>query len=422
MNRKPMTPFLILTIFVVFVDLYSFKGLRLLTIGVSENIRTIATIAFWSITFAMFISMVVMYFNYNQFRTKDGFSIFLFMVGFFVLFYIPKLHFLALHFVDDLLKLFAKILSLPFSENTSIYSFLQQFRQSKFISFSGFVIAVVVFFMVLHGIIYGRFNYTVNKHQIYFNDLPAAFDGFRIAQISDIHTGSFLDNKQQVKKGIELLKEQKADIVCITGDIVNYTAKELNGWEKLFKDIDAPYGKYAVMGNHDYGDYVRWYSKTQKEQNMQLLMQKYNEMGFELLLNDAAVIEKDSSKIAIVGAENWGAPPFPQYGDIDKAVEHVKHISFKILLSHDPTHWEEKIIGLNDIKLTLSGHTHGMQFAFTIGGFTWSPVKLRYPRWHGLHKVKKQYLYVSTGFGYIAFPGRVGTPPEIAVFELKTKK
>jgi len=419
--RNTLIPVFILTFVVLVLDIYSFKGIRLLTANWSDKLKLITNIAFWLVPFTMIVSMLVLVFKIDEFRTPKGFKTFYFVVGFFVLFYVPKLTFISFHLFEDVLKLLAKLISLPFDNQTVVSQIAGKISRSKFLSQIGIVVAVIPFLSIIYGMVLGRFDYKVSSQTLYFDDLPTQFDGFRIAQISDIHIGSLYGNETKVKGAIELLNKQEADVVFITGDMVNNTSAELQGWENIFANIKAKTGKFAILGNHDYGDYMQWNTVDEKRQNLQHLIDTYHNMGFDVLLNDAKIVERNGEKIAIVGVENWGKPPFPQYGDIEKATAKVADIPFKILLSHDPTHWDAEIVGRKDIKLTLSGHTHGMQFAINIPGLRWSPVKFKYPRWGGLYKVENQYLYVNIGFGYIAFPGRVGTPPEIAIIELKRK-
>ena len=246
-----------------------------------------------------------------------------------------------------------------------------------------------------------------------------AFDGFKVVQISDMHIGSFHGHENQVKKAIELVNEQKPDLILFTGDLVNNFTEELNGWIPILSNLKAKYGMYSILGNHDYGDYYEWENEAEKAKNLNDLKQAHKNIGFRLLLNENEKISINNSEIAIVGVENWGLPPFPQYGNLNAAMNGSAEMPFKILMSHDPSHWDAEVIEKTDIDLTLSGHTHGMQFGIEIGNIKWSPVKYKYPRWAGLYKDKDQYLYVNRGFGYIGFPGRVGMPPEITLIELE---
>ena len=290
----------------------------------------------------------------------------------------------------------------------------------KFISQLAFGLAAIPFASLLLGMIRGKYNYKVLHYALEFDDLPEAFDGFTLTQISDIHSGSF-DNAAKVQYGVDLINEQKSDVILFTGDMVNNKAEELLPWKDIFTQLKAPMGKFSILGNHDYGDYVEWSSKEEKKQNLESLIQTQEEMGFSILLNETHFFEKDGQRLALVGVENWGKGGFKKQGDLDKAVQEVSEDDFKILLSHDPSHWEEKVLPHPyPFQLTLSGHTHGMQFGIEIPGwFKWSPVKWRYKQWAGLYTEKKQWINVNRGFGFIGYPGRVGIWPEITKITLK---
>ncbi|MCT4581444.1 MAG: metallophosphoesterase [Flavobacteriales bacterium] len=293
-------------------------------------------------------------------------------------------------------------------------------QRRTWIKILGLVIAAFPFISFLYGITKGKYNYKVIKVPLYFSDLPKEFDGYKVVQISDIHSGSF-DSKKQVKKGIDLINQQDADLVLFTGDLVNNFADEIEPFIPLFKEIQAKDGKFSITGNHDYADYVRWHSIEDKQKNFQQLVTNHGKMDFKILMNEHVKIQRGTSEIAVVGIENWGLPPFPQFGDLNKAIENLAVNSFKLLLSHDPSHWDAQVVEhAVNFNLTLSGHTHGMQVGFDIKKIIkWSPVKYKYPKWAGLYENNQQYLYVNKGFGFLGFPGRVGMWPEITVFELK---
>lgn len=291
----------------------------------------------------------------------------------------------------------------------------------KFITNIGLITAAIPFSGLIYGAIRGKYSYKVWEHSLKFKDLPVSFNGLRIAQLSDIHSGS-LDNPEAVQQGLDELMQHKPDIILLTGDLVNNYATEIDEYLEIFRDtLKAPLGKFAVMGNHDYGEYVPWKSEAEKEENIQAVRDKYKAMGFHLLDNDAKELEVNGEKISLIGVENWGSGGFPKYGDFDKASENIHPKSFKILLSHDPDHWDQHIIDhSHHVHLTLSGHTHGSQMGIEIPGvIKWSPVKYRYKRWAGLYEEKNQYLYVNRGFGFIGYPGRIGIWPEITILNLK---
>jgi uncharacterized protein len=290
----------------------------------------------------------------------------------------------------------------------------------RFLSQLALGIAAIPFASLLYGMYQGKYNYKVLKYTLHFDDLPDAFDGYRITQISDIHSGSF-DNKEKIEYAIDLINEQESDSVFFTGDLVNNLAEEMTPWTSTFAKIKSRDGVYSVLGNHDYGDYVSWDSDRDRLANLEALKGVHSKMGWNLLLNEHRLIEKNGERIAFVGVENWGIGGFKKKGDLDKAGQGLTEKDFKVLLSHDPSHWQEKI--KNDPKnyqLTLSGHTHGMQFGIEIPGwFKWSPVQYRYENWAGIYEEFGRYINVNRGFGYLAYPGRVGIWPEISVIELR---
>jgi uncharacterized protein len=289
----------------------------------------------------------------------------------------------------------------------------------RFIAQLGIAVAAVPFMSFLYGVTRGKYAFTVHKSSIYFPDLPEAYDGLRILQISDIHAGSF-DSTAAVERGIKLIQEQAADIILFTGDLVNNRAEEIEPFIHLFEKLKAPMGKFSVLGNHDYGTYIRWDSEEAEAENMERLYKNHAAMGFRLLRNESLLLEKDGQQIRLAGAENWGKGRFPKEGDLDKTFENCTENEFTVLMSHDPSHWTHHILGFNKyIHLTLSGHTHGMQMGIEIPGIKWSPSKWIYPHWAGLYRQEGKYLYVNRGFGFLGFPGRVGILPEITVLELK---
>jgi len=290
----------------------------------------------------------------------------------------------------------------------------------RFISEAATLFAAIPFTSFLYAMLKGKYDYRVHRTTLFFDDLPAAFDGFTITQLSDIHSGSF-DNTDAVQRGIDLAKEQKSDLFVFTGDLVNNAAWEIEPYISRFGQLKAPYGQFSILGNHDYGDYIRWDSDEQKADNLERLKGHHRELGYRLLLDEHVELEKDGQKIALIGVQNWGKG-FIQMGNLEKAMEGVDPAAFKICLSHDPTHWEEKIRhNAAMIHLTLSGHTHGAQFGVETDRFRWSPVEYKYLNWAGLMETGGRYLYVNRGFGFLAFSGRLGIWPEVTVITLKRK-
>jgi uncharacterized protein len=280
-------------------------------------------------------------------------------------------------------------------------------------------IAAVLFLLVLFGITRGRHFYRVRRETIYFPDLPEAFDGFAITQITDVHSGSFT-NAAGVQKGLELANAQHSDVILFTGDLVNGKADEMDPWIPAFAGLKAPMGKFSVLGNHDYGDYVQWITPEAKRANLTRLKQVHGEIGFRLLLDEAITLEKGGQSITLLGVENWGKGGFQKYGDLKKAAAGVPDDAFKILMSHDPSHWEGATLDHHQhIHLTLSGHTHGMQFGIELFGLKWSPIQYVYKQWAGLYDDNGRFLYVNRGFGFLGLKGRIGIWPEVAVITLK---
>ncbi|WP_053976989.1 metallophosphoesterase [Mangrovimonas xylaniphaga] len=293
----------------------------------------------------------------------------------------------------------------------------------KFVSQLALGLATIPFSSLLYGMYKGKYDYRVLKYTLHFEDLPEAFDGYRITQISDVHSGSF-DDRNKVAYGIDLIKKQESDMILFTGDMVNNKAEEMHDWKDLFGQLEAKDGVYSVLGNHDYGDYVEWNSEADKHANLEELKQIQKDMGFDLLLNESRFIERNGQRLALVGVENWGRGPFKKAGDLKKAVQSVDENDFKILMSHDPSHWEDVVVHDDyHYHLTLSGHTHGMQFGIEIPGWVkWSPAKWRYKYWAGIYEQMGQYINVNRGFGYLGFPGRTGIWPEVTVIELRKGK
>ena len=293
----------------------------------------------------------------------------------------------------------------------------------KFLAQLALGLGAIPFGGLLYGMIRGRYDYKVLHYSLNFKNLPKAFDGLKVLQISDFHAGSF-DNPAKVQYGLDLIQKQQADLILFTGDLVNNKATEAEPWVEALAALKAPLGKYSILGNHDYGDYVAWPSTEAKAQNLEDLKALQEQMGFRLLCNEAVFIERNTARLALVGVENWGKGGFKKAGDLNRATAQVDADDFKILMSHDPSHWEAEVLPHPfPFELTLSGHTHGMQFGIEIPGwFKWSPVQWRYKQWVGLYQKAGQWLHVNRGFGYLAYPGRVGMWPEITLLVLKREE
>lgn len=296
-------------------------------------------------------------------------------------------------------------------------------ERRRFLSLMAMGIAAVPFGALLYGMFKGKYNFKVLRYEMEFDDLPEAFHGYQITQISDIHSGSF-DDREKISYAVNLINEQQSDVILFTGDMVNNQASEMLPWKTLFGTLEAKDGKFSVLGNHDYGDYIPWETEALKRENLERLKAIQREMGFDLLLNEHRYLQKGEDRIALVGVENWGRGGFKKAGDLKKAAAKINGTDFKILMSHDPSHWEDIVIHDEaHYHLTLSGHTHGMQFGIEIPGWIkWSPVKWRYKYWAGIYEELGQYINVNRGFGFLGYPGRVGIWPEITVITLKKRQ
>jgi len=341
------------------------------------------------------------------------------MLSLFLTFFITKLVFVIVLSLGDFGRFVYGIANNASGKRNPGQPYFPERR--KFISEIAILIAAIPFTSFFYAMIRGKYDYKVHRKIIYFDELPEAFDGFTITQLSDIHSGSF-DNVNAMQKGIDLAKAQKSDLFVFTGDLVNNAAWEIEQYIDRFSQIKAPFGQFSILGNHDYGDYIEWDSPQAKAANLQKLKQHHADLGYRLLLDENVPLEKGGQKISLIGVQNWGRG-FVQIGDLNKAMQGVDKESFKVLLSHDPTHWEEQVrYNPTDIHLTLSGHTHGAQFGIEAAGLKWSPVKYRYLDWAGLINEKNRYLYVNRGFGFLAFSGRLGIWPEVTVITLKKKR
>lgn len=330
--------------------------------------------------------------------------------------YVPKIITAIVLILQDIYRC---IVTLVQYSNKGIF---QMPKRKITLSRIGISIGFIPFLSLLYGVIEGKYDYTIHQQEIYFDRLPKEFEGFRIVQISDIHCGS-LDDVKKVTKGIELINQQEADLIIFTGDLVNNLASETLPWKEIFSKIQTPkYGKLAVLGNHDYGEYITFPTERDKQQNFEEIKQAYTDMGFDLLLNENREIIKNNDTLYVVGVENWGKN-FKQVGDLNKASQNLKQKDFKIVLTHDPSHWDAEVrTHPLYFDLTLSGHTHGMQMGIEIPNVLhWSPAAFVYKQWGGLYRELEKYIYVNRGFGFHAYAGRIGIWPEITVLKLKKR-
>lgn len=377
-------------------DLYFFQALKTLT-----NSGIILQ-SYWLIDLLLIGSIVAAIFIRRGSRVQQ--TLITWLMGLILLTFVPRLFSLPVLLIEDITRLFRGFPPRAF-----------------WVSELTMAIAALLFLVVLFGITRGRHFYRVRRETLQFPDLPAAFDGFTITQITDVHSGSFT-NAAGVKKGLDLVNAQGSDVILFTGDLVNNKASEMDQWIPAFAGLQAPMGKFSVLGNHDYGDYIRWETPEAKQTNLARLKQVHTEIGFRLLLDEAITLKKDGQSITLLGVENWGKGGFHQYGDLNKATADVPDQAFKVLMSHDPSHWEGVTLEHHQhIHLTLSGHTHGMQFGIELFGFKWSPIKYVYKQWAGLYHNAGRFLYVNRGFGFLGLKGRIGMWPEVAVITLKQK-
>jgi len=410
--------FIIVTAIWAVIDLYVFQTIKTVTSGLGSPMIYIIRWGYWIID--IFLAMAILYImNSGKFSMAQP-KAFTYLFGFMIISLVPKLVIIPFLLLEDTYRILNAIVNWVvhiFGTHQSVSKPLMVERR-KFISQVALVVGAVPFVGLIHGMITGKYKYQVRRVTIAFKDLPEAFDNFTITQVSDIHCGSF-DDAHEVLRGVELANAQNSDIFFFTGDLVNNVADELNPWMDVFSKFHAPFGKFSILGNHDYGDYVHWESKEDKIKNLDRLKEIQKEIGFKLLLNENVTIEKDGQNISLIGVENWGKRGFAKYGKLNKALKGIEDNSFKILLSHDPSHWDAEVMNHEKhIHLTLSGHTHGMQFGVEVPGFKWSPVQYMYPEWAGLYEKQGKYIYVNRGFGFIGYPGRVGIYPEITVIKL----
>ena len=413
---RSATSWWIIALVIFLLDFYVFQALKTVSQQGSERARQVIYITYWVVSFLTIATMLS--FPYIQFlQTSKMFRnyVFAILIGLFLAKLIGSLFFVADDVRRGALLLMNKIFPLSGAQYMGPEG--QGIPRSTFLSWLGLGLGGTLFGTLLFG--FGnKYNYQVKKIKLKFNNLPDAFKGMRMVHISDIHSGSFQDIRA-VNKGIDLILKQQPDIIVFTGDLVNDRATEMEPYQNSFARLTAPLGVFSTLGNHDYGDYVQWPSAQAKFDNLEALKKVHANMGWRLLMNEHVVLEKKGEKIALLGIENWGAKArFPKYGKMDLAYPGTENIPFKILLSHDPSHWDAQILPeYPGIDLMLSGHTHGMQFGLENPYFKWSPVQWMYKQWAGLYEQGNQKLYVNRGYGFIGYPGRVGILPEITVIE-----
>jgi len=399
------------------LDWYTFLGVRTLTATWTSAVwRNIVN---WGWLVAVVGITVVLVTGFGNFRHPSGMLPFReWVLSLFLTLFITKLFFAIILLLGDLGRLIYGLTNRLFRADGATGGEPLIPARRKFISELGVLVAAIPFGSFAYAMLKGKYDFRLHKLKLHFRDLPEAFDGFTITQISDIHSGSF-DNKGAVQRGIDLARAQNSDLFVFTGDLVNNVAWEIDPYIERFGALKAPFGQYSILGNHDYGDYIQWDSLEAKARNLEDLKQRHRDLGYRLLMDEHVLLEKNGQRVALIGVQNWGRG-FIQLGNLDRALEGLDDDIFKICLSHDPTHWEEKIrFHPTTVHLTLSGHTHGAQFGVESDHLRWSPVQYRYLDWAGLANEKDRYLYVNRGFGFLAFSGRLGIWPEITVITLK---
>lgn len=390
------------------LDVYFFQGLRSATSGLQPALRQVIQWGYWLFDIALVLCVLYLLFVNAKAIPKEYVFV---LIGLVLLSFLPKLIALPFLLLEDAYRLVDYWVHHKSANGMA--------GRRRFINQLIMGVAAVPFVSIVYGMVKGKYDYRVHRHTLRFKDLPDAFVGFTITQLSDIHCGSFTD-KDAVARGVELANAQQSDIMVITGDIVNDEASELENWQGVLSKLTASMGVYSILGNHDYGDYVQWPTMAAKRANLERLKAIQKEMGFRLLMDEAVPLRKGQGHINLVGMQNWGARGFAQYGDLGKAMHQVEPGTFTVLLSHDPSHWEAQALKFpKPIQLSLAGHTHGMQFGVEIPGIRWSPVQYIYRQWAGIYKKGGSYLNVNRGFGFIGFSGRVGILPEISVITLR---
>lgn len=417
MNKLIVIP--IFALILLIIDYYVFQGIKVATQGFGPGARNAVNYIYWGITALTMIGLFVYHFV-NPFWVGGNIRTGI-MVGIFTN-YISKFVVIIFLFIDEIWRAIQWVYQKIAGPESTVQPEATEnaIPRSEFLAKAGVIAGTAPIVAISWGIISGAHDYRVRRKTLYLPNLPKSFDGIRIGQISDIHSGSFW-NKTAVQGGVEMLNKEKADLVFFTGDLVNNMADEMKDYVEVFNKVSAPMGVYSILGNHDYGDYVSWPSKEAKVKNLEKLIQTHRAMGWDILLDEHRILKEGDDEIAIIGIENWGAKArFPKYGNLKNAWQGTEKVPVKLLLSHDPSHWQAEVVPMYpDIDLTFSGHTHGMQFGVEIGDFRWSPVKYVYKEWADLYQAGKQYLYVNRGFGYLGFPGRIGIVPEITIIELK---
>lgn len=414
--RTPMGTTIIISIMIL-LDFYVFSALQSVSASASEKTRTVIFVLYWMVAILAVAGLVLFIFTDATFMSK---KVRTYLFATILAFVFAQIISTVFFLVDDVRRVIQWIAQKTFSKKTQVAQLEgDNIPRSVFLNWIGLAAGTTLFSSLIYGFT-NKYNYRVKRVKLAFDNLPEVFNGLKIVHFSDVHSGSFM-NKKAVEDGVQKIMDQNGDLIIFSGDLVNDRATEMKNYMNVFNKIKAPMGVYSTFGNHDYGDYVKWpYEGVTKEENLVHLAQVHNQLGWKLMMNEHVVLEKDGDEMALIGIENWSDKArFPKYGNMKKAYAGTEKFPFKILISHDPSHWNAQVRpDYPDVDLTLSGHTHGMQFGVEIPGFKWSPVQYFYKEWDGLYEEGKQKLYVNPGFGFIGYPGRVGILPEITVIEL----
>lgn len=404
-------------IVILIIDIYFYQAVALLIANLGPAKKIIIRNVYWSFTgYTIFMGLMILVVPIHSWWPFAR----VYLFSFAAILFISKVIGISFLLIDDILRVLRWVFQTFFDSKAATHS-QNAFGISRlrFLNEMALAMAAIPFGAFIYGMVKTATDYKVRKINLILPKLPVAFNGLKVLQISDIHIGSFL-TQEPIQKALQLIKAQKPDVIFFTGDLVNTLTEEANSFKEALKQIQAPMGVFSVLGNHDYGDYVKWPTAEAKRNNLKAMVDLHQELGWKLLLNEHTTIQKEGAEIALIGVENWGAAlKFPKYGDLEKAYRGAENYPVKFLLSHDPSHWDAQIrVQFPDIDVTFSGHTHGMQFGVEIPGIKWSPSQYFYKQWAGLYQQGNQYLYVNRGLGYIGYPGRVGILPEITVFEL----
>jgi predicted MPP superfamily phosphohydrolase len=414
MKPRIMT-LIVFTLLFLIIDYYVFQAV--LTVSKTWPLfwKNFFQYGFWVPTLLSILAMLWWTFG-DPYQASAGFRNWV-LTGL-VATYFSKIFAVAILFIEDIGR-GVRYVSGLFTNSSDKSLAGEAITRSEFLSKTALVAAAIPFGTMAYGVISGAHDYRVRRQIVKLPNLPPSFDGLKIAQLSDIHSGSFF-NKKAVSGGVEMVLDQKPDAIFFTGDLVNNHASEVKEYIDVFNKLKAPLGVYSVTGNHDYGDYHRWESTEAKRKNFNDFKEAHRLLGFDLLMNEHRFLELGGDKIAIIGVENWGGRGFTKYGKLDQAYRGTEDATVKLLLSHDPSHWDAQVRPMfGDIDLMFAGHTHGFQFGVELGNFKWSPSQYAYKQWAGLYQEGSQNLYVNRGFGYLGYPGRIGMPPEITIIELK---